>query len=240
MRDDQTFFWYVVGEIPSLEDTLVISPFALNRSRWIGLALLLLAVPACGLTDYEALMREAQEREALFRAEQKYLGPPVQIPETEKDDKKVPLANVFFRPPKGTGSKAEPRGMMWRYPADSRSDFKYVDMAFAEDNKDFAQNVRNNYQGGDSATGSTRQITPPGQKTAMVFDVWEFDGQTGYHSVNILKDSPKPVAIVFIFDKAKLDSARKIIELSLQSLGVDGNSSAARQHSNQKSPWKLR
>lgn len=225
-----------------LEDTLVISPSALNRSRRIGLALLLLAVPACGLTDYEALMREAQEREALFRAEQKYLGPPLQIPtQKDKDEKEVPIANVFFRPPKGVDSKhKEQSGMMWRYPADSRSEFIAVELAFADENKDFSRSVLDHFGRGDLSPSSPRQITPPGQKTPMSFEVWEFDGQTGYHSVNILKDSPKPVAIVFIFNKAKLDNARKVIELSLQSLGVDANSSAARQRSNQKSPWKLR
>jgi hypothetical protein len=222
-----------------LEDTLVISPFALNRRRRLGLALLLLAVPACGLNDYEALMREAQEREERFRAEQKYLGPPVQIPtQKDKEDKEVPIANVFFRPPKGVDSKPQSSGMMWRYPGDGRSDFNAVEMAFAEENKDFSRSVLDKYGRADLPPGIPRQITPPGQKTALVFEVWEFDsGQTGY-SVNVLKDNPKPVAIVYIFNKAKLDSARKVIELSLQSVGIDLGYGAARLRYDQKSPWK--
>jgi hypothetical protein len=218
----------------------VTSPFALNRARRLGLTLLLLAVPGCGLTDYEALMHEAQERHARFEEEKKYLGPPVQIPETEKEGKKAPLAMVFFRPPKGVDSKQpQQRGMMWRYPADSRSDFIAVEIAFAEENKDFSRTVLDNYGRADLSPGNPRQIASPGQKTAMIFDVWEFDnGQTGY-SVNILKDSPKPVAIVYIYNKARLDSARKVIELSLHSLGVDLSYGAARQRYDRKSPWKL-
>jgi hypothetical protein len=223
-----------------LEDTLVISPAALNRSRRLGVALLLLAVPACGLSDYEALMRETQEREEQFRLEQKYLGPPVKIPEIEKDDKKVQAAKVFFRPPKGIDTKAQSSGMMWRYSAKKgASDFIAVDMAFAEDNKDFAQSVRSNYQGGDSATGTVRQITPPGQKTPMAFDVWQFNsGETAY-SVNVLKVNSKPVAIVYLYNKAKAGSVSKVIELSLQSLGVEQSAGRARERFNQQSPWKL-
>lgn len=209
-----------------------------TRVRRLGLGLLLLTLPACGLNEYEALMHEAQEREERFRAEQKYLGPPVQIPETEKDNKKVPLAQVFFRPPKGVDPKPQQRGMMWRYTGEPRSDFNFVELAFAEENKDFTRNVLDNYGKGDLPPGIPRQITPPGQKTATVFESWEFDdGQTGY-SVNILKDSPKPVAIVYIFNKAKLDSARKVIELSLESVGIDLGYGAARQRYDQKSPWK--
>jgi hypothetical protein len=223
-----------------LEDTLVISTSALNRSRWVGLALLLLAVPACGLNEYEALMREAQEREEHYRAEQKYLGPPVEMPkQKDKQDKELPIANVFFRPPKGIQSKPQQLDdLRWRYPADSSGgDFVAVDMAFAEDNNSFPGNVCEKYGIVDRAP-SPRIITPAGQKTSSTFEVWEFDNGQNRYSVNILKGIAKPIAIVYIFNKAKLDSVRQVIELSLQSVGADFSSGVARQRYDQKSPWK--
>jgi hypothetical protein len=231
-----SFFWYVVGEMPLLEDTtMVISSLASTRIRRLGLAFLLLAVPACGLSDYETLMRDTQEREERFRIEQKYLGKAVQIPNQKKDDKELPLANVFFRLPAGINSKPQQgNDPMWRYAADSRNnDFTAVDMAFAEDDKDFANRVLANYaMAGQSS--SPLQITPPGQTTPLTFDRWE----SGSVSVNILRGSSKPIAIVFIC-KARPDSVRKVMELSLQSLGIDQTAGAARTRANQTSPWKL-
>ncbi len=212
---------------------------SLNRPRRFGLALLLLAVPACGLTDYEMLMRESQEREERFRSEQKYLGPPLQMPtQKDKEDREVPLASVFLRPPKGVESKPKQSGMMWRYGADSRSDFIAVDMAFAEDNKDFSRNVLEYYGRPDIAI-TPRQITALGQKSPMNIDSCEFSSEQRGYSVNILKDSSKPVAIVYIYKKDRAESARKIIELSLQSVGIDQGYSTAKMRYNQKSPWKL-
>lgn len=224
-----------------LEDTILISYFPAIRARRLGLGLLLLAVPACGLSDYEALMREAQEREEILRAEQKYLGQPVQIPTTkDKEDHDVPLANVFFRPPKGIDPKPQQRGLSWRYGASSSSDFIAVDMAFGEESKDFSRSILDNYGRGDLSPGTPRQITPPGQKTLVVFDVWEFsDAQNGY-SVNIPRGSTKPLAIVFIYQRTRFDNARKLIELSLQALGLDQSFSTARTRASQKSPWKLK
>jgi hypothetical protein len=204
--------------------------------------MLLLAVPACGLSDYEKLMRDAQEREEAFRAEQKYLGRAVIIPtRKDSDDKDVPIANVFFRPPRGIDSKPQQLNEpMWRYPADPRSnDFLSVDMAFGEDDKDFDSIVRGNYEGALQASNNPRQITPPGQTTPVTFDAWEFiSGNVGV-SINILRGSSKPVAIVYRYNKSRQETARKILELSLQSLGVDQKASAARQRANEKSPWKL-
>jgi hypothetical protein len=217
----------------------VISLPSFSRPRRFALALLLLAVPACGLTDYEMLMRDTQEREERFRSEQKYLGKPVQIPtQKDKEDREVPLASVFLRPPKGVESKPKQSGMMWRYGADSRSDFIAVDMAFAEDNKDFSRNVLEYYNRPDIAI-TPRQITAPAQKSPMNMDACEFNNEQRGYSVNILRDSSKPVAIVYVYKKDRADSARKIIELSLQSVGIDQSYSNAKMRYDQKSPWKL-
>jgi hypothetical protein len=204
-----------------------------SRVRRFALGLLLLALPACGLSDYEALMLKTQENAERFRDEQKYLDAPITIPtEKDKDDNEVRLANVFFRPPKGISTKPEsqPRnGLMWRY-LPRKSEFALVEMAFADDDKDFADKVMSCYPGLSFVSTPERQ--PP-----LPFDSWDYkDGQFGY-SINIYKGGAKKIAVVYIFRKDKRDALRRAIDLSLQSL--TDKESAARQRYNQKSPWKV-
>jgi hypothetical protein len=213
--------------------------FPWRRARRFGIALLLLALPACGLSDYEALMKEAQEREERFREEQKYLDEPLTMPtERDKEGKEVQVANVFLRPPKGIRSKPEPQprnNLMWQYPARSQGgDFASVEVAFATDDKDFVKNVVDSYQASEQAPASERDATLP-------FDNSEFnDGQYGY-SVNVSRNGQLRVAIVYVFPKARRTSARKTIDLSLRSLVVNPQQvSEARRKYKQKSPWRLK
>jgi hypothetical protein len=212
----------------------VLLSFTSTRVRLLGLALLVVAVPACGLSEYEKLMHDTQEREARFRLENKYLDAPVQIPtQKDKDDHDVPVANVFFRPPKGISSKAEGGPFLWHYRARSSGDFVSVDMAFAPpDDKDFVAKVFNYYPRAEGSTTPTRN--PP-----LPFDSWEFDSAQQGYSINITKGSGTKVAIVYVFGKGRREALRQIIDLSLQSLGVDQQANAARLRYNQKSPWKL-
>jgi hypothetical protein len=212
-----------------------------SRVRRLGLGLLLLALPACGLSEYEGLMREkAQKNEEHFRNEQKYLDEPVQIPtEKNKEGKDVPLANVFFRPPKGIRAKpeSEPRdNLLWGYPAVPKSggDFTYVEMAFATDNKDFTTEVLQKYQAVENLP--TPQRDPP-----LPFDTWEFnDAQYGY-SINVLKGGGRTqVAVVYWFGKGRHNALRTAMDLSLESLAVDQQAVMARQKYSQKSPWQLK
>jgi hypothetical protein len=202
-----------------------------RRARRLGLGLLLLALPACGLSDYEALMRQAQQREE----QNKYLDEPVQIAMTDKDGNKVPVANVFFRPPKGISSKPEPSPLsnqLWRYPARAGGgDFRFVEMAFATDSKNFADEVLRHYQ-------ATENFKAPERDPSWLFDTWEFnDAQYGY-SINILKGSRTQVAIVYVFGKGRRDNLRTAMDFSLQSLAVDQQVPAARQKYNEKSPGR--
>ena len=205
----------------------------LSRARRLALGLLLLALPACGLSDYEALMQKTQENAERFRDEQKYLDAPVTIPtEKDKDDNEVRLANVFFRPPKGISTNPEPQprnGLMWRY-LSRKSEFALVEMAFGEGDKEFADKVMSCYPG-------LSYISAPERQPPLPFDSWDYnDSQFGY-SINIYKGGAKKIAVVYIFRKEKRDALRKAIDLSLQTLTE--KESAARQRYNQKSPWKL-
>ncbi len=164
--------------MPLLEDTIVISSSASPRALRLSLALLLLTLPACGLSDYEALMQKAQERAEHFREEQKYLDAQVGIPsEKDKDGHDVAIVDVFFRPPKGINSEPpeKPNNLMWKYsPRPRGSDFAYVELAFAEDDPDFPRKVMGNYPG-------LTQVSNPERKQPWPFDSWEFNGsRLGY------------------------------------------------------------
>lgn len=223
----------------------------LARVRQLCLALLLLTVPACGLSDYEKLMRQAQERKERFDDEEKYLGEPVKMPtQKDKNDRDKPVANVFFRPPKGIEVKpqSQPRGGLnvWRYArGKGKNDFAFVELVFANDDKDFAANVSSSYATGDQTVRSKRSFEPPERERPLMFECWDSNsGQTGY-SVNILLTNQKPLAIIYNYyikagtKKADTENVRKAIELSLESLAIDKEANAAREIYSHRSPWRL-
>jgi hypothetical protein len=201
------------------------------RVRFLGLAAMLLLLPACGLRDYENSMRKTQERVERFNDETKYLDEPVNIPTRKEKDVDMPVAQVFFRPPKGVQSSFQPEqidSLLWRY-LSRGGNFSRVEMAFDEGNKEFTEKVLRNYK-------TPEQLQPPEREPALPFDVWEYaDAQTIY-SINILKNSPTQVAVVFVFPRGSRDYVRRAMELSLQSLAVGAKVGAARSKS-RKSPW---
>lgn len=208
-----------------------------NRLRLLGLLLLLAAVPACGLSDYEARMIETQKRADLLREESKYLDEPVKIPtEKDKEDNEKPLAKVFFRPPKGIEAKPQPQprnNLLWIYkPKKSGSNFIYVEMAFAADDQDLATKVLGNYQ-------ASEQLPKPQRTPPLPFDNWEFNDRGLGYSVNVSQKGKTKVAIIYVFNKVAREQVGKVIELSLHSLAVDQDTAAARQKYEQKSPWQL-
>lgn len=191
-------------------------------------------------------MREAQERADHFQDEKKHLDEPVKIP-TKKDkdsDLEVPVAEVFFRPPKGIRPTFEPTprsDLLWRYPAQkNNAECSRVELAFGAGNKQFAADVANNFPSTQQVHPRTQQYNVVGREAPLVFDVWEFEiGQEAY-SINILRDPVCPVAIVYVYNKARRENARKAIDLSLESLAVASQVRAARQRYDRKSPWKLK
>lgn len=206
--------------------------------------MLLLGVPACGLSEYETLMQEVQKRADHFQDEKKYLDEPVKIPTKKEDDREVPVAEVFFRPPKGIRPTFEPtpRGnLLWRYPAQkNNAECSLVELAFGAGNKEFAAEVVGNFNPAERVHPKTQQYPVVGRETPSVFDVWEFEIGSDAYSINILRDPVCPVAVVYVYNKARRESARKAIDLSLQSLAVASQVRAARQRYDSKSPWKLK
>jgi hypothetical protein len=217
------------------------SPFA--RARAAGLGLLLALAGGCGLADYEALTREAQEREQRFREQGKYLGDPIEVPTRKEKDVETRLADVFFRPPRGIPSRADdkPRGgLLYRYaPRQPYGDFPVVEMAFASGDKEFTANVLRNYQAADQATRKTRQFQPPG-RPALTFDVREFDDAQYSYSANFWQGGRTQVAIVLFLTRGRRESARKVMDLSLESFAADGATTTARLEFARKAPWRLK
>lgn len=209
-------------------------PFWGNCHRLL-FAAVLLAVPACGLSDYEKLMDETQKREQRFREGKTYLDEPVNIP-TRKDEEghDVALANAFFRPPKGIQSSGEeePNKLFWRYARrKTGGDFLLLELAFASDNNTFLDDVMRVYP--RKAQSWTPQWTTP-----LAFDSWEYDEEQYTYSVNVSQTAPK-AAIVFIVGKGRAANLHKVMQLSLQSLAVGPDAVKARQRYTQKSPWRL-
>jgi hypothetical protein len=217
-----------------------------RASTWaLRLLPLVLGLAGCGLSDYEKLMVEAQKRAQRFDEETRSLGEPISVPKRSEKGQEVPLANVFFRPPKGISKNPEgtPRGeLLYSYmpvPGGAARDFTRVEMAFASDSKDFANDVTRNFQATEAVTPRTQQVQPPG-RPPLTFQVLEFDDPQFSYSVNIYQRNQTQVAIVFQLVKGRREAARKVIDLSLSSLAVDDEAGLARQEYNRGSPWKLK
>jgi hypothetical protein len=207
-------------------------------------ALLALAVAGCGLSEYEALSLETQARVQRLNEENRVLGEPLKIPPS-KDDPDEPLARVFLRAPRGISREADasPRGgMMYTYPAQQTArDYVRVELAFGSAQKDFAAAVLRNFEATASPTPRERQVQPPGRKSPSTFTVHEFDDLQTSYSINIYDQGHTQVAVVFCLAKGRRDAVRKALDLSLESLAVDGDASAARKAyaKDKESPWRL-
>lgn len=219
-----------------------------RRWRWLA-GLIFLALPACGLQEYETLMSEAQKREKFFLDGEKYLADPIKtpthkVPDKDGKEKEETVANLFFRPPKGIPPQwqGEPiKDLLWRYPTkQTDSGFAYVELGLAKNSKTFATDVLGNYSADVQTTPRVQEFRPPGYKTPLVFDTWEFEGGGRAYSVNVLRSSQTQVAIVFVYHREQSGTVRPVIERSLQSLAVDQELGAALQSYSHKSPWQLK
>jgi hypothetical protein len=198
----------------------------------------------CGLSDYEALMVESQEREQRFREESTYLGEPINVPTRKEKDTETPLADIFFRPPKGIPSTPDgkPRGgLLYRYaPRSPAGDFALLELAFGSEEKDFAATVRHNFQAWDpNKSKTTRQVRPPG-RAALSFDVYDFADEQYSYSAYLWQGGRTQVAIVFYITRGRRDSARKVMDISLESFAADSAVLAARREYARKTPWRLK
>ncbi len=200
------------------------------RLTWLaGLALVL---SGCGLADYEKRMEKAQADLQRYEEENRLLDKPVYVP-SQKD--KGPLANVFFRPPRGISSTAanenDPRGgLLYSYlPRYDRAagPFNRVELAFGGEQKEFTADVLKALNCNQTATRQ-RTVNVPWRKTPLTFDTVEFEDERNFYSVNVWTGPRSKVAIVYGLAKEQRTAGNRTMELSLASLAVDGEVKARR------------
>jgi hypothetical protein len=208
----------------------------------------LLAAAGCGLADYEERMLSAQSRARQFDEENQLLDEPITVPTRPDAEGGGPLADVFFRPPKGFQSayeRARRFDLLWCYPRAagapaSSAPFKLVGVAFAGGQKDFAAEVVRCFSGKAQAPRE-RTFQPFGRKP-LVFDCTEIDDGQDFYSVNIsrtdLPSEPR-VALVFGVEAAQRGSAARVLDLSLGTLATGADAAAQRLALARRSPFAL-
>jgi hypothetical protein len=203
---------------------------------------LLAALGGCGLSDYEARMREAQARLKRFDEENKLLGEPLQVP-TRTDEKTkavVPVADAFVRPPRGIMSmpEKEPRsGLLYRYPPaqGGAAPFTQVEVAYGTGQKDFVNEVLDRF-GNTNEKPKKRQIrSAAGEQTRTILSLEFDDGPTGY-SINIFLDEKTPLAVVFWLAPKQFVAARRTIEMCLEWTGAGPEADRLRKAFAYRSP----
>jgi hypothetical protein len=93
----------------------------------VGAAVVLLGASGCGLSEYEEKLDREQKRLQQIDETNKFLGDPIEVPQIKDPNPNAPpgaTTDIFFRPPRGIGSKFEatPRGeLLYQYPNVSRT-----------------------------------------------------------------------------------------------------------------------
>jgi hypothetical protein len=227
-----------------------------------GAAVLALFLGGCGLAEYEALMQEAQVRVQRYYEEDKYLDEPLDMPTRTEDrpplpgqpqvpgKQQVPLAIAFYRPPKGiqkTCDNTPRQGGLYVYPPkkDGAGPFAQLGLAFDLDPAKLTAEVK----GALPTTGpwdyKRIEFRRQGGET-LYFDTFESDGDQYSYSVNVYRNAPpKPpagwtqIAFVFWFAKGQRESARKALNLSLETLVTGPQVGSARLAFKRGGPWGL-
>ena len=147
--------------------------------------LLLLAVPACGLSDYKARMLDgAGTRKTLSRTGG-ISGPAGGHAHEEgqvasgQEKADVPVADVFFRPPKGIGAKPNPQqrsspcGRI--LPVNATAILRTSKWLSRRTRRTSPTEVLKRYiDAGIPKQLPPRQIPRPGQEPPLTFDRWEY------------------------------------------------------------------
>jgi len=204
-----------------------------RHTRPISLALLGLLLAGCGVADYEARMKEAQQRIKQYEEESKLLTDPVRTPMAKNESgQPVSVATFALRLPNTVSTQPSPvarAGLYYDYiPATispTATAYPWVSVAFAKaDDATFAETVMKGF----TATGpvSTSQYTT---RLKVPFSRTTFENETYWHSINLYKGSNQQVAIIYAVPKAQAQQAARAIDLSLDSFGIETSLSAAQK-----------
>jgi len=217
------------------------------RSRHALGALLLLAAGGCGLNEYQAKMRSAQDRLERFEEENKLLGDPLAMPQIkDKEGNVISAGNIFLRPPKGISPTpgADPRGnLLFRYVPSKEGGagpFQQLELAFG-DKKDFRDDVLRNYPGADRIKEEGKKVQAPGRRSVQ-FWAYEFDDAQRSYSLYFWGDREDTTqgVVAYWMHKGQRDKARRAIDLSLESFAAGGEAATLRSGFKNRSPWQLK
>jgi hypothetical protein len=216
----------------ALETTAMPIPGDRIRACWPGLLLLL--VSGCGVGAYESKMLDAQARVKRFEEESTLLEKdPLVIPQVEKkedgkDPVKVPIANVYLRPPLGINSKAvnetDPRnGLLFTYdPRQPKAagPVTRVELALG-DQKEFVAEVLRTFGAPDKPAFRPRPFPGATPESVTTFETLELDDGTYVYSINIWRGQRIQAAVVYWMGREQRGLAAKAVEVSLGTFAVD-------------------
>jgi hypothetical protein len=203
--------------------------------RRAPLLLLCALLGGCGLSDYEAQMKDTQARLQELDATNKLLDEPLVVPGSD----------VFIRPPRGIqkAPEGEPReGLLYHYPTrgSGAGPFLFVEVAVADAKRaDFGAEVLRRYPAaGDVLAFKPGTPRPAGRGTPPKFDTHEFDGDDATYSVNVYKGEKAQVAVAFAITKGQRAAADVALNRSLESLAFGPDADRLRQEY-KTPPWRL-
>lgn len=225
-------------------------------------ALAAVTAAGCGLGEYEQNIEKQEKRIAYIDQENRYLGPPVEWPPPPPPEAKpkTGLPPVFFRPPRGMLTKADPTPLgtvMYRFgPKPQPPNFGgakkkdeevlgflavFVGVKEASvSEKDFKNDALQPFGVGDQPAKAVF-YQPPGREQ-MAFDQWAVnaEGNSAYYVYLYRGGSPAVVAFQTPpvpndpSREGKLQALFKAMEYSIQSLAVGGAAGA------KQAEWRLR
>ena len=206
---------------------------------WWGWGLLLFS--GCGLADYEAKMKDAQERLRQYQEQEKLLDPAPRInPPTKITDPQLPPTVVLdfqLRAPRGISSQAPANARLELFydyrpvKPQAAEPFQWLSLAFApRSDSNFVSNL----------LGRLPALTQPKQsdgqtRLGLKYRRLEFesqsplDGQLSSVAVYLFQGTSHQLAVIFFVTKGQLARATRAIEMSLDTLGFDDTLAKARQ-----------
>jgi hypothetical protein len=205
-------------------------------SRRAALALLAgtLCAGGCGLSEYEGQMATEAQRVQRFDEEMKYLGAPLDPPKIKSGNKEVDPPALFLRPPKGIVTEPDTNlgpppyaRYIARSGAKSTERAGVTDMYLAlapEGQKEFATAAVQALAQVSGVKARTITKQPP-DTDPLTFSAYENSG-AGFF-LYICQSSGYQLAIGYQTDKTA--SATKAVDLSVESLVVEGRAAKLRK-----------
>jgi hypothetical protein len=210
-----------------------------RHTQPIFLPLLGLLLAGCGVADYEARMKETQQRIKQYEEESKVLGAPVGLPSAKNESGQLmTVASFALRLPLTVSNKPSPEargGLYYDYmPAviPPMTAYPWVSVAFGKaDDAKFAEAVMKWF----TATGPVN-VTQHTTRLKVPFTRTTFENETHWHSINLYKGTSQQMVIIYVVPKDKAQQAARAIDLSLDTFGIESTLNAAQKAYQPKEP----